>query len=129
MTDQQARDILKQYTAWVQLARGNGRSVTAFRYTWALTCAILALESRIPRRVTIKGKIFQRRYCPTYHERVKKGQKFCHSCGQALREWSFEDANPILIKPLTSSHGYGYKTGTIIVDELHDWEKGGIQHD
>lgn len=119
MTDQQAREILKQYTAWAQLARGNGRSVTAFRYTWALTCAILALESRIPRLITIKGKILQRRYCPTCREHVKKGQKFCSTCGQALREWSFKDANPIIIRPLASPCGYGYKTESVVFDEFH----------
>lgn len=119
MTDQQAIDILKHYTAWVQLARGSGRSVTAFRYTWALTCAILALERKMPCRVTIKGKIVQRRYCPTCQKHVKKGQEFCSTCGQALREWSFKDANPILIRPLASPHGYGYKTESVVLDEFH----------
>lgn len=118
MTDQQAIDILKQYTAWVQLARGNGRSVTAFRYTWALTCAILALESRIPRCVTIKGKIIQRRYCPTCHERVKKGQKFCHSCGQAIREKCGIPLSTRLPPPPPPC-SQGYRAETIVFDEFH----------
>lgn len=118
MTDQQAKDILKQYTAWAQLARGNGRSVTAFRYTWALTCAILALENRIPRRVTIKGKIFQRRYCPTCHGHVKKGQKFCHSCGQAIQE-HYGIPSSTRLPPPPPPHGHGYKAEIIVFDEFH----------
>lgn len=118
MTDQQAIDILKQYTAWVQLARGNGKSVTAFRYTWAITCAILALESRIPHRVTIKGKIFQRRYCPTCHEHVKKGQLFCHSCGQAIHD---RCGIPLStrVPPPPPPRDNGYKAETIVFDEFH----------
>lgn len=123
MTDQQARNILKQYTAWVQLARGNGRNVTSFRYTWALTCAILALESRIPRRTTTKGIIFQSRYCPMCRGRVKKEQKYCHSCGQAIQEqYCVPLSTTPPPPPRPCSNG-------IIFDELHGWKKGDAYHD
>lgn len=123
MTDRQAAEFLQSVFGFIRLGRANEKSGTILRYSEAIARAVSALERRSPRPVSIKGRIFKRRYCPSCHERVRKGRDFCHACGQALREWSFEDANPAVIKPIETPRAEGQRAGTVIFDEMSTYRR------
>lgn len=123
MTDKRAAEIIRTFFSWTRLARGNGKSGLTLEWTEALLKAVAALEKKEPRPIFIKGSIFKRRYCPACHERVKKGGRFCHACGQAIRGRYISDYLPSFSTPPPPPRSYGTSAGIVVFDELHDWKK------
>lgn len=123
MTDKAAAAILRNVQALANPARGNGKSGRALSLTEALLRAISALE-REPRPVIVKGRLFKRWYCPACFQRVKKGGRFCHACGQAYRARSFYDeVKQINIPPPPRRDGVK-PPRVVIFDELHNTAGG-----
>lgn len=90
----------------------------------ALSRAISALE-REPRPVIVKGRLFKHWYCPACFQRVKKGGRFCHACGQAYRARNFYDDIERINIPPRPRHD-GIKPPQIVIfDELHNTAGGG----
>lgn len=123
MTNREAAETLKKTVFTLRMGRANGKSLTMIRWAEAVGRAVAAIEQKEPRPVIIKGSIFERRYCPTCHERVKKGGRFCNACGQAYREPIYHAPEPPYHIPTPPPRGYGMSAGIIVFDELHDWKK------
>lgn len=116
MTDKEAAAVLRNARVLMSGGRGNGKSGLALSWTEALLKAISVLE-RKPRPVIVKGRLFERWYCPACFQRVKKDGRFCHACGQAYRERGFYDN----IKPLHIPPPPPRPDGIVIVcDEPHE---------
>lgn len=116
MTDREAAAVLRRVVLMLRPARGDGKSVTALMWVEAITKAITALE-REPRPAIVKGRLYRRLYCPTCHERVSKGGRFCRACGQAYREPRPSDYLRALHTPPPPPRDYGRTAGIVIIDE------------
>lgn len=122
MTDKEAASVLRTITITLCNPRGNGKSHMAALFPEAISKAIDALE-RSPRPVIVKGRIIERKYCPTCHERVKKRARFCHACGQAIRKREFYDDLRTIHAPPPPMQSYGTSAGIVILDEFNDQKK------
>lgn len=120
MTDREAAAILRSLFAWVIPARGNGKPALLAKWTEAIGRGAAALERKAPRPVTVKGRLFRRRYCPACHERVKRGGRFCHACGQAIRGPVFHAPEPSyhIPAPPPPPRQYGTRAEIVIFDEI-----------
>lgn len=118
MTDKEAAAVLRNVRVLMSGGRGNGKSGLALSWTEALLRAISVLE-REPRPVIVKGRLFERWYCPACFQRVKKGGRFCHACGQAYRARRISDeVKPIYIPPPPRHDGMK-PPRVVIFDESH----------
>lgn len=124
MTNKEAAAVLGRTMLILRHARGDGKSTTARLWTEAILKVIAVLEAE-PRPVIIKGHIFERWYCPACHERVKKGGRFCHACGQAYREPNIFDSIPRfhVPPPPPPRRADGMRTEFVIIDEFRDHKK------
>lgn len=123
MTDKEAAAILRNVQVLTHPTRGNGKSGQALLLTEALLRAISALE-RESRPVIVKGRLFKRWYCPACFQRVKKGGRFCHACGQAYRARRLYDEVKQINIPPPPRHDGAKPPRVVIFDELHN-EAGG----
>lgn len=118
ITDKEAAAALRSIRAFVSALCGSAPSGITLRWTEALSRAISVLK-REPRPVIVKGRFLERWYCPACFQRVKKGGRFCHACGQAYRARSFYDYTRQIDIPPPPRHD-GIKPPEIVIfDELH----------
>lgn len=119
MNNEQASKVIRQFVNSLIMGRRCGKTLVQE----AIGKAIVALDRGTQKQIAIKGRFFKRRYCPTCHERVKKGGRFCNACGQAYREPIYYAPEPPYHIPTPPPRGYGMSAGIVVFDELHDWKK------
>lgn len=99
MKDKEAAEVLRKIRVLTSGGRRNGKSGIALLWSEAISRAISTL-GREPRPVIVKGRLFERWYCPACFQSVKKGGRFCRACGQVYRaRWLYDGIKPPYIPP------------------------------